>query len=192
MEKLIKENIIYIILVVAVIAGGVYGIVHFASMVVESHGEVVAKKAELTTKEEELSQIKRRKADAQREQKKSSQSGKVIYEVLGAQFSPEASFGVMFESIISHINSSGLRIRSIDYNYKPTDDKILMANVPGYNVCELGFVAVGNYTQLQNFFKNTAKEKFLTNINEIYIEPYDKDKTILIARFKIRLYTKTI
>ena len=192
MEKLIKENIIYVILVIAVIAGGIYGIIHFASMVIESHGELVAKKTELSTKEEELSQIKRRKADAQKEQEKVSKSGKVIYEVLGAQFSPEASFGVMFESIITHITSSGLRIRSIDYNYKPTDDKILMANVPGYNACELSFVAVGNYTQLQNFFKNTTKEKFLSNINEIYIEPYDKDKTILIARFKVRLYTKTI
>ena len=98
----------------------------------------------------------------------------------------------MFENILSNITNSGLRIRTIDYNYSPADDKILQTNSPGYNACELAFLTVGNYSQLQNFFKNIAKENYLTGINEIYLEPYDKDKSILIARFKIRLYTKTI
>ncbi|MBR1616718.1 hypothetical protein IJ670_01055, partial [bacterium] len=103
-----------------------------------------------------------------------------------------ASFGIMFENVLANITNSGLRIRSIDYNYAPTEDKVLEAKAPGYNACELSFVAVGNYSQLQTFFKNIAKENYLSGINEIYIEPYDADKTILIARFKIRLYTKTV
>ena len=98
----------------------------------------------------------------------------------------------MFENVLANITNSGIKIRSIDYNYQPVDDKVLLTNMDGYNACELSFVTVGNYTQLQNFFKNITKEKYLTNIYEIYIEPYDKDKTILIAKFKIRLYTKTI
>mgnify|MGYP002869960526 CR=1 FL=1 len=98
----------------------------------------------------------------------------------------------MFENILANITNSGLRIRSIDYNYSPTEDAILEASIPGYNACELSFVTVGTYTQLQTFLKNIAKETYLTGINEIYLEPYDKDKTILISRFKVRLYTRTI
>jgi len=98
----------------------------------------------------------------------------------------------MFENILAHVSNAGLRIRSIDYNYQPQDDKILATNLQGYNACELGLVAVGTYSQLQEFLKNVAKENYLSNVNEIYIEPYDKNKNILISKFKIRIYTKSI
>jgi hypothetical protein len=68
----------------------------------------------------------------------------------------------------------------------------MQTNAPGYNACELSFTTVASYSQLQNFFKSITKENYLTNIYEVYIEPYDKDKTILIAKFKVRLYTKTV
>ncbi len=191
MEKLIKEKILYILVIIIAVIFGFYGTWHFASIALASHNEVIQKKAELETKQIKLAQIKRQKAN-NTQKKKESESGKVIYEVLGQQFSPEASFGIMFENILSNITNSGIRIRSIDYNYQPADDKVLFTNVPGYNACELSFVAVGNYTQFQKFFKNIAKESYLSNIYEIYIEPYDKDKTILIVKFKVRLYTKTV
>ena len=192
MEKFIKENILYLLLVAIVFFGGIYAVYHFGSTAISSMGEAKAKKEELATKQQRLEQIKQQKASQKVEKKKETNSGKVIYEVLGQQFSPEASFGIMFENVLANITNSGLRIRSIDYNYSPAEDKILLTNTPGYNACELSFVTVGNYTQLQNFLKNIAKENYLTSITEIYLEPYDRDKTILISRFKIRLYTKTI
>ncbi len=190
MEKLIKENITYLFLVVFVLVGGLYATYHYGSLAITSYSEANQKNEELVVKQEKLNQIKRQKLASTH--KKETTSGKVIYEVMGQQFSPEASFGIMFENILSNITNSGVRIRSIDYNYQPVDDKILMTKTAGYNACELSFITVGNYTQLQNFFKNIAKEKYLSSLYEIYIEPYDKDKTILVARFKIRLYTKTI
>jgi len=192
MEKLIKDKILYILVVVVALIGGIYGAIHFIGLAMESHNEVVQKKAELETKQAKLSQLRQEKASNATKKKRESESGKVIYEVLGQQFSPEASFGIMFENILSNITNSGVRIRSIDYNYEPADDKILMTNVAGYNACELSFVTVGNYSQFQTFFKNIAKENYLSSIYEVYIEPYDKDKTILIVKFKIRLYTKTV
>lgn len=192
MEKMIKENILFILLPILAFFGGIYAVYHFGSLAGASQSELTSKKSELETKQSQLEQIKQQKLSSQTQKKKESGSGKVIYEVLGEQFSPEASFGIMFENVLANITNSGIKIRSIDYNYQPVDDKVLLTNMDGYNACELSFVTVGNYTQLQNFFKNITKEKYLTNIYEIYIEPYDKDKTILIAKFKIRLYTKTI
>lgn len=192
-EKLIKENIVWVLLVVIVALAGFYGLFgKFGPAVLANIDDLSAKKEELQTKEQQLNTLQRAAAIKEQNKKKFTDSGKIIYEVLGQQFTPEASFGIMFENILSNITNSGVRIRSIDYNYYPQDDKILMTNIEGYNACELSFVAVGKYAQLQNFFKNIAKEKYLSNIQEVYIEPYDKDKTILIARFKVRLYTKSI
>ena len=192
MEKFLKDNILYIAIVVLVLFGGIYLVFNAGSQAYENFREASDKKEELATKQQRLDQIRQQKQASENSKKKQPESSKIIYEVLGQQFSPEASFGIMFENILANMSNSGLRIRSIDYNYSPADDKILQTNTPGYNACELSFLTVGSYTQLQTFLKNIAKENYLTGINEIYLEPYDKDKTILIARLKIRLYTKTI
>lgn len=193
-EKLIKENIIYILIPILLFAAGCYFSYVKISEAVKNYNELVEKKQDIKTKQARLETLEAAKArqSKETESKKEARSGKVIYEVLDQQFSPEASFGIMFENVLSNIANSGLRVRSIDYNYSPQEDKILQTNMPGYNSCELSFTAVGTYSQLQTFFKNIVKENYLTNIHEIYIEPYDKDKTILISKFKVRLYTKTV
>ena len=192
MEKLIKENIIVIALVFLALFAGIYAVYKISTETSNNHSEVENTKNTLQTKKDSLAQLIAAKQKRETQLEKTSNSGKVIYEVSGEQFSAEASFGIMFENVLSNITNSGVRIRSINYNYQPDEDAILLTNMPGYNACELSFVTVSNYTQLQNLFKNIAKEKYLSSINEVFIEPYDKDKTILISKFKIRLYTKTI
>ena len=191
MNKLIKENILYIVIVIIVLFGGIYTIYHNGAMTVDTFSQMSAKQAEMQTKVQKLEQIKAKRVSGQKK-KSTAQSGKVIYAVPINQFSPAASFGIMFENVITNITNSGLKVRSIDYNYSPSDDKVLTAQVEGYNACELTFTTVGSYTQLQTFFKNIAKEKYLSSLYEVYIEPYDKDKSILVAKFKIRLYTKSV
>lgn len=195
MEKLIKENLIFILLPILVFAAGAYYTYTYVTEAINTNSAVIDKQQEVETKKQKVQQLMRERQSVQekpQQEKKVAKSGKVIYEVLDQQFSPEASFGIMFENVISNITASGVKIRSIEYNYHPQDDKVLSANAPGYNACELSFVTVGSYAQLQAFFKNITKENYLTNIYEVYIEPYDKNKTILIAKFKIRLYTKIV
>ncbi len=197
MDKLIKDKILGLVLIIIIVLGGGY----FSFTTWQQYSEISSQKAEqqaqLETKQQELEKLQNEKkaSEAQEVKKTVSTSGKIIYEVPGQQFTAEASFGIMFENLLANISNSGIRIRSIRYNYSPSNDRIITATQEsggGYNACELSFVAVGNYAQFQNFFKSLAKEKYLSNIYEIYIEPYDKDKTILINRFKVRLYTKTI
>ena len=69
---------------------------------------------------------------------------------------------------------------------------IFAAKINGYNVCELNMVTVGSYTELQNFFKSIMKEQYLTNLAEVELTPWEKDKKVLIAKIKLRLYTRTI
>ena len=190
--KILKENIIFLVLVVAVIVGAAWWAGTEFQKMTENRQSLTEQQAIVEQKKRMLEEMKAKAAREEKKEEKKSKSGKVIYEVLDQQFSAEASFGIMFENIIANITNSGLRIRSIDYNYKPHNDDILNANAPGYNACELRFKTVGTYSQLQGFLKNMAKETYLTNLHEIYIEPFEKDKTILIATFSLRLYTKTI
>lgn len=193
-SKFIQDNIVYILIPIIVIALGAYFSVTKITETFQKADALEQKQQEQQTKKNKLNQLlaAKKKLEQIEEIKQESKSGKVIYEVLGQQFSSEASFGIMFENILANMTNSGVRIRSIDYNYTPQNDKILQTNVAGYNVCELSFTTVGSYAQLQTFFKSLAKESYLTNLYELYIEPYDKDKNILIAKFKIRLYTKTV
>ena len=194
MDKFLKDNLIFIFLPVLVLVAGIYYTYTYAMYGIESRDAILDKEQQVETQNAKVQQLIRER-QSQKEvkpEKKVAKSGKVIYEVLGQQFSTEASFGIMFENIINNITKSGVKIRSIEYNYSPQDDKVLQTNAAGFNACELSFIAVGSYAQIQNFFKSLAKEKYLTNIYEVYLEPYDKNKTILIAKFKIRLYTKTV
>jgi len=194
MDKFLKENILMIALAILAFAGLLWYAIDSTMHAVENNAMVSEKEVELQTKQQNLEVLRaqNKNNEEKKKNKKTPNSGKVIYEVLGQQFSPEASFGIMFENLLANMTNSGVRIRSIDYNYQPMEDKIMMTSVAGYNACELSFTTVSTYSQLQNFFKNIVKEKYLSNIAEVYIEPYDNDKTILISKFKVRLYTKTI
>lgn len=192
MKKFIKEVGIYVLIPIAALVIGLYAVFNAAEKTIQNFKDVHSKKNDLTIRQEKLARLLNTNRKRQEQLQTTSDSGKVIYEVSGEQFSAQASFGIMFENILSNITNSGVRIRSIEYNYQPEDDPILLTNMAGYNACELSFVTVSNYLQLQILLKNIAKEKYLSSINEVYIEPYDNDKTILISKFKIRLYTKTI
>ncbi len=200
-NKFLEDNILILLVVVVVVIGGIVFASKSVPAAISSFDSVKTKQESLKNKQSELvkiqEQVKKKEQEAQAGEEESTEqkqtkSGKIIYEVLEQQFSPEASFGIMFENILSNITNSGVKVRKIEYNYNLTDDKIASSGAVGYNACELSFVTVANYSQLQAFFKNIAKENYLSNIYEVYIEPYDRDKTILIAKFKIRLYTKTI
>ncbi len=197
MDKLIKDKILWLVFVIVILFGGCFCVIQVAQGYLEQSNQKNEQQSALEGKKQELQNLENslKAKEVQEVKKTTSTSGKIIYEVPGQQFTAEASFGIMFENLLSNISNSGVRIRSIRYNYNPADDRIISATREsggGYNVCELSFVAVGNYAQFQNFFKSLAKEKYLSNIYEMYIEPYDKDKSILINRFKVRLYTKTI
>ena len=130
--------------------------------------------------------------DAQNRQKKVVKDGKVIFEAPDMQFSPDASFAPLFELVLTIAQQSGIRIRAIDYNYSPQEDAIFAAKLEGYNTCELNMVIVGSYTEIQTFLKTIMKEQYVTNLAEVELNPWDKDKKVLIAKVKLRLYTRTL
>ena len=159
MEKLLKDKIAYLLMPFLVFAVIIYLLAQGPAnipLVLGKISDLGSKKNDLSLKQDRLSQLQKQveKPQEQVEEKKQAKSGKVIYEVPGQQFSAEASFGVIFENLLANLTNSGIRVRSIEYNYQPAGDKIIDSNLSGYNACEISFVSVGNYSQFQRFFKH--------------------------------------
>ena len=189
--NILKENIIYVLPIFIVL-------IIFVNFVIPQSGKSLKSFERANKSKEQYEQVKEQfealkaQQELQNRQKKVVKDGKIVFDAPDMRFSPDASFAPLFELVLTLAQQSGIRIRAIEYNYAPQQDIIFAAKINGYNVCELDMITVGTYTELQTFFKSIMKEQYLTYLSEVELTPWDKDKKVLIAKIKLRLYTRTI
>ena len=189
--NILKENAVYVLPIILVFVLFINFVIPQFSKTIGAVKSMNSNKSQFTQVQERYNALKMQQ-DAQNRQKKVVKDGKIIFEAPDMQFSSDASFAPLFELVLTIAQQSGIRIRAIDYNYTPEDDIIFAAKLEGYNTCELNMVAVGSYSEFQTFFKTVMKEKYVTNLAEIELNPWEKDKKVLIAKIKLRLYTRTL
>ena len=189
--NILKDNIVYVLPILIAFVLFVNFVVPEFNKGVKTFRKMADAKTQYEQVKEQYDMLKAQQ-DMQNRQKKVVKDGKIVFDAPDMRFSPDASFAPLFELVLTIAQQSGIRIRAIDYNYSPQDDMIFAAKINGYNVCELNMVTVGSYTELQNFFKSIMKEQYLTNLAEVELTPWEKDKKVLIAKIKLRLYTRTI
>lgn len=189
--NILKENAVYAAPILLVVVLFVNFVIPQFTKSIDAVKLLKSNKAQYEQVVEQYNMLKMQQ-DAQNRQKKVVKDGKVIFEAPDMQFSPDASFAPLFELVLTIAQQSGIRIRAIDYNYSPQEDAIFAAKLEGYNTCELNMVIVGSYTEIQTFFKTIMKEQYVTNLAEVELNPWDKDKKVLIAKVKLRLYTRTL
>lgn len=189
--NILKENATYAAPILLVVVLFVNFVIPQFTKSVDAIKLLKSNKAQYEQVVEQYNMLKMQQ-DAQNRQKKVVKDGKVIFEAPDMQFSPDASFAPLFELVLTIAQQSGIRIRAIDYNYSPQEDAIFAAKLEGYNTCELNMVIVGSYTEIQTFLKTIMKEQYVTNLAEVELNPWDKDKKVLIAKVKLRLYTRTL
>ena len=132
------------------------------------------------------------KAQAAQAKTKPKTGEKIIFEPTGMQLGAGASFAEPFEEMIDTAKDSGVRIKSIKYNYKPEGDPIIAEGMPkNLNACEMKITTIGTYAQLKKFFTGVLSKPYLARLVNIRVEPWGFDKSILIANFSLTLYTKT-
>ena len=188
-EQFIKEQLIPLIVVaigaVVLLAGSIYSI-YSLSINADNYNKK-------TQKYESLKSEKANLEKKLQEQKKEEQNpkNKKIFNVDGLKFGVDASFAPLFDNMLNVAKNSGIRIRTVNYNYTPEKDPIFAAKLNGYNVCELDMTIVGKYSQIQTFLKTMLSEQYLINFAQIDIVSWKRDKSILIANLKLRFYTKT-
>lgn len=188
-KDLAKEQIVFIILPIILLAFGIAGIVQFGMDANEKFKEMTTKTQELESKEQEKQSLEVKLSEIKKEEE--SPDAKKIYTLEGMRFGTGASFAPLFDDMIAIAKGAGIRIRSVDYNYSPTGDPIFDAKPQGVNVCELSTTIVGKYSEIQAFLKTLLSEPYLVNIAQVEIVSWQRDKSVLIANLKIRYYTKT-
>ena len=188
-KDMLKEQIVFflipLILLFVLIGGGVY-------TVRDAFNHMLS----FNSKTKTLGELEQKKIDleAQLEQQKVQEKNpevKKIFELAGMTFGVDASFAPLFDNMLTIAKDSGIRIRSVDYNYAPEKDPIFAAKQSGYNVCELDMTVVGKYSEIQTFLKTLLSEDYLINLAQIEIVSWQRDKSVLIANLKLRFYTRT-
>ena len=178
---IIMPLLLFIILIIGTITFGVQSITNTTTLAEKSkeYDNLVQQKAELEIK------VKNQKEEEE------SPEIKKIYTLEGMRFGNNASFAPLFDDMIAVAKGSGIRIRSVDYNYTPEEDPIFAAKAGGVNVCELTTTIVGTYSEIQTFLKTIISQKYLVNIAQVEIISWQRDRSVLIANLKLRYYTKT-
>lgn len=135
-------------------------------------------------------QVEDLKAAALAKEANAKKTSKPVYQNETPTSDPMASFGIMFEDVVSAAKFNGLKLRSISYNTSPQKD-VVYANLQAlYNVCEVKMELIGNYSQFRSYFEDIYNYPYLMNISEIEINPYEKNPRILIGTISVVLYAK--
>lgn len=155
-----------------------------------------AAKVRLETSTQELEEMRiqyeKSKQLYESKQKRGAGADKKVYETEDIQFGTGASFAKPFETMINIAKDSKIRIKSIKYAYdkQAAEDPLVKSEIKGYNICEMKITAVGTYSQIKAFLSGILAQPYLVRLPEISMTPWGYDKSILIADFKITLYTK--
>lgn len=94
------------------------------------------------------------------------------------------------EEINDLVKYYGLKVYKIDYKYDPEEDIFYKEKKDVYNVCNVNMELFGSYMKFQSFLKDLYKHEHFLNIQEIEINPYKKDKSILHIKLMLSLYAE--
>lgn len=95
-----------------------------------------------------------------------------------------------FTEILELIRSNTIKMRSINYSYDPSDDTFVKGAPQKFNVAQLDMEMIANYKTFENFLKDLYKHEHFLDIAKVEVNPYEKNKSVLLINFSIKLYAK--
>lgn len=191
-EKLKQFLIPIVLLFVALI-----GIVMLTPKIIDNVRNYMALKTEIETKTATL-QEKQQKLDAYRKkeeeekakEQQNAASGKPFYKPVMEGLDTEAVIAGEFAEVLQLIRANKIKVRSIKYDYDPSDDNFVQGAGADYNVARLNMEMIGNYSNYDNFLKEMYKHEHFLDLQSVEIVPYKKNKRVLLINFKVKLYAK--
>lgn len=150
---------------------------------------VESKNSELSNKQAKLkivqNKIKRIKESIVTSQKK-------VYSPIEADLGNETLFFTLYNDLIEILQANSVKIKAISYVCNPESDAFVQFGKDVYLVYDVNMELVANYVNLGKFIQDIYQYPYYIRINEIDINPYQKDKRILIANVSLRLYAHTM
>lgn len=152
--------------------------------------QIAAKTQELQQKQDQLEQYKKEEAEKKAKESETRTAGKPFYKPIESGLDTESVITGEFTEILQLIRANQIKVRSISYDYNPTDDEFVKNATDKYNVARLNMEMIGTYTNYDNFLKEMYKHEHFLDIQSVEIVPYKKNKKILLINCKVKLYAQ--
>lgn len=183
----LKDSIAIIVLalVVAIAVIAVY-IVPIVQNILDMNEQYASQTLVLAEKQRELEDLQ----IAVKKQDDLSDIEKEMFTPIETGLDTEGIIAGEFSEILDLIRANTIKTRSINYEYDPQDDKFIQGAPGKFNVAKLSMEMVSSYVNFENFLRDLYKHEHFLDISKVEIEPYEKDKSILLVNFELKLYAK--
>ena len=112
---------------------------------------------------------------------------KDMYKPLESGLDAEGVVAAQFDDILKM-----LKANAIKYDYNPADDPFVKGAGDKLSACTLDMQMVATYKNFEGFIKDLYKHEHFLDISKVEIIPYEKNKTLLLINFKLKLYAKKV
>lgn len=191
-EKL-KQFLIPLLIVIATFALAIFiGMKLFNNIteMIDLRGQITTKEQELTEKKNKLEELKKQEAEEARKLAESASKSKPFYKPAASGMNTEAIIAGEFTEILELVRANRIKVRTIKYEYNPSDDAFVKGAGNKYKAARLNMEMIANYTSYNNFLKELYKHDHFLDIQSVEIVPYRKNKQILLINFKLKLYSQ--
>ena len=103
----------------------------------------------------------------------------------------DSLFFTLYNDVLDMLHSNSVKIKAIDYNYNPAGDMFVEHGKGQYFVCDINLELVSNYTNIGKLIQEIYQYPYYIKITSVEVTPYKKDKTILLTKLSLRLYSST-
>ena len=182
-----REAILYVIIIILAFTWLIMQIIPQVTELIKTEQKIQKREIELQTVQAKLNKLRE---EMKSNQKDKEERIKNIYKSEIKFDSQDSEYLVMIDDIVDIIKNNNLKIYALDYNYNVVADEIVAQSLGKYLGCQLTLSLIGNYNQLKDFIIDMIKYPYLVKINSLEIEPYAKDKKLLLSYLKITIYTE--
>ena len=119
---------------------------------------------------------------------------KKIYAPVESGLDDDSLFFTLYNDALDMVTSNGIKIKSIKPVFDSIDDPFVNEgnkNGDNYYVCDVTMDLISNYINLGKLVQDIYSYPSYIRINSLDIEPYNKDKKILLSKLSLRLYART-
>ncbi|MBO5947545.1 hypothetical protein J6Q66_01770 [bacterium] len=200
--ELLKQNGIYLLALILLVFYGVNYTINTPVAKFKANQESFKTKKEnvdnlqreLDTYKEQIEK-KQKEKDSAKKEKEEQEKNRTVKPIFKTKIQSTDSFSSntpLFEDIIKILKTNKLKLIAIENKTTGFDDPIVQNSGGTYNTCMVDMQILGTYPNFQKFLTYLYNYPYLIKIASINIVPYDVEKTKLIIRLSIILYSETV
>ncbi len=184
-----KLQLPIMVLILGLLIAGVLinGLIPKIKDFIKVHSEISTQSKSIEDNQKKLDELK---ASIKKSAEKADTQIKAFYKPIESGLDAETIMSEAFGDILKMIRDNSIKTRAVKYDYNPSDDKFVKNASSKYNVCILSLEMIADYKHFQAFLRDLYKHEHFLEISNIEIIPYEKDKTILLIKCGLKLYSQ--